>query len=273
MSRNPLRVTFDSNTYRQAVAPCGARDASSSDLQKIKDALRDGRVRGYLSDTIIKLEGIENKDRVPVLGSTRLVSQSRATDENAITIGLSMRQNRKPLNPITLKWIQAAQELSMRFMRSGSRWFSGAGHIPDVDGTFYEPEESITALIERMDKVNRVSEAIQARGLGYAVAVCARGGADGERLQGLMRVGNQSEEAAVQRAVAEWADGDSIAAHIGYDNDLFCSNDKGRGTGGKPSILDEQNRAWLTATYGVNFVTLTRECRVLRYFPAARCCS
>jgi hypothetical protein len=57
----PLRVTFDSNAYRQAVNPCSARDASPFDLQKINDAVKTGRVRGYLSETLVTLEGIENK--------------------------------------------------------------------------------------------------------------------------------------------------------------------------------------------------------------------
>jgi hypothetical protein len=261
----PLRVSFDSNTYRQVInPPVGARDASPTDLQRINDALRSGRIRGYLSDTIVRLEGIGNKDRVPVLGSTRLVSQTQATGQNTITISLSMQQNRKPVHSTTLKWIQAAQKLGMRFMRTGSRWFSGAGHISDDDDAFYEPEETITALINRMKKVDQIAEEIQAHGLGYAAAVCLglkfseRAGAVGEWwLQALQRACNQTEEAEVQKAVREWADGDSVSAHVGYDNDLFCSKDKAKGAGGKPSVLDKHNRAWLTSTYRVQFITLT----------------
>ena len=61
----------------------------------------------------------------------------------------------------------------------------------------------------------------------------------------------------MQRAIAEWADADSIAAHVGYGIDLFCSEDQGKSAGGISLILDAANRAWLTATYGVQFATLT----------------
>jgi hypothetical protein len=54
----PLRVTFDSNTYRQVIEGSGARDAPARELQRIKDALKCGRVRGYLSETLVTLEGI-----------------------------------------------------------------------------------------------------------------------------------------------------------------------------------------------------------------------
>ncbi len=62
--RVPLRVTFDSNTYRQAVDPSRSRrDASAAELGVIHKALKDGRIRGYLSETLITLEGIENAQR------------------------------------------------------------------------------------------------------------------------------------------------------------------------------------------------------------------
>jgi len=73
----------------------------------------------------------------------------------------------------------------------------------------------------------------------------------------LLRARDATERKKVQRAVAEWADADSIASHVGYGIDLFCSEDKGKSTGGIPSILDSSNRAWLTSSYGVKFATLS----------------
>jgi hypothetical protein len=66
------------------------------------------------------------------------------------------------------------------------------------------------------------------------------------------------ETRAVGRAVAEWADGDSVAAHYGYRNDFFCTLDAGKGEGkrGDPAVLDAANRAWLSADYGIQFITI-----------------
>jgi hypothetical protein len=64
------------------------------------------------------------------------------------------------------------------------------------------------------------------------------------------------EENAVNRAIAEWADADSVAAHVGYGIDLFCTEDVGK-SAGAPSVLDQANRTWLQATYGVKFVTIS----------------
>jgi hypothetical protein len=154
-----------------------------------------------------------------------------------------------------IRRIEAARNEGMRFMMAGSRWFSGTGHLADHS---YTPE-----LAACMDKVNAVAKAIQARGVGYATAVClgnkfnARAfSVDKFWFQGFQHA-QSTEEAEVKDAIKEWADGDSVAAHVGYGNDVFCSLDWGGKTRGKASVLDEQNRAWLTSKYGVNFATLT----------------
>src|SRR5256885_1820430 len=44
----------------------------------------------------------------------------------------------------------------------------------------------------------------------------------------------------VARAVAQWADGDSVAAHYAYGNDIFCTLDGGKAETrrGEPAVLD-----------------------------------
>ena len=56
------------------------------------------------------------------------------------------------------------------------------------------------------------------------------------------------------KACAEWADGELVANHIAYRNDVWCTNDLARAAG--TSIFDPTNRAWLTAEFGVRFTTL-----------------
>ena len=46
-----------------------------------------------------------------------------------------------------------------------------------------------------------------------------------------------------------------MTAHTGYRNDPFCTDDTGGGLGERP-LLHPTNRAWLSKTYGVTFVTV-----------------
>jgi hypothetical protein len=123
-----------------------------------------------------------------------------------------------------------------------------------------EPDEALLAA--RLDKFMDAVSAIEARGLGAAQGLALarnfaqRDGVTEHWYRSLQRAKDVHEERAVQRAVAEWADADSIAAHIGYGIDFFCTEDKGNSAGGA-AIFDSTNRAWLTSTYGVKFITLT----------------
>jgi hypothetical protein len=139
----------------------------------------------------------------------------------------------------------------------------GLGRVENDDGTFFWAEVDVLELAGRLEKANDVATAIQRRGLGYAVATqlglqfSARDGVVGEWwFAGLRRAKDNGERKRVQKAVAEWADADSIAAHVGYGIDFFCSEDEGKNTGSEPSVLDPDNRAWLAATFCVKFVDL-----------------
>jgi hypothetical protein len=57
----------------------------------------------------------------------------------------------------------------------------------------------------------------------------------------------------VQRRIAEWADGDAIAAHIAYGNDYFCTRDAAK-KAGPTSILSARNREWLLREYGARVI-------------------
>jgi hypothetical protein len=256
-----MKVTFDTNALDKAVRPERyPRDPLQSDYFKVRDALRTGRLKGYFSQTLIALEGIENKDRVNVLGSTRLESQTQSTNKDTIPISLTVQQDRNPIHHENSQRIQAAQEIGMRALRGPARLGDGFS-VKDDDGSFYEPDESLQELIQRREKANEVDVAIAARGVGRAIAqslglkFSARDGVSEWWLQGLKRARDIHERGEVNRAIAEWADAESIASHIGYEIDFFCTNDLGR-SAGTASIFAPDNRAWLTSTYGVAFVTL-----------------
>lgn len=258
-----MRVTFDTNALNDLISPetsqRGARRTDSG--TKVRAAIEAGRVQGFFCETLVTLEGIENKDRSDVLGSTRLQSQTTSTAPNTFTLNIGVLQDRKPLHPEFTDMVQAAKKLGLRALRAPARM--GWIRIKDEDGTFFVPDGSTAELMDRMDKVNEMATTIAVRGVGQASAVAlglrflARDGIPQPTLwfQGLRRTKSNGEREKVAKAVAEWADGDSVAAHYGYGIELFCSEDFGKGAQ-RPSILDHDNRAWLTGTFRIQFVTM-----------------
>jgi hypothetical protein len=133
-------------------------------------------------------------------------------------------------------------------------------HIKDDGETFFTPAGGLESFYNCMDKVNAAATAIGLRGVGRARALAlgtnfnTREGFLTEWwLQRLGRAQNQAEEREVQKAISEWADGDAIASHIGFQIDLFCTHDMGKSN---DSILSPAHRQWLETQYGVKFTTL-----------------
>ena len=135
--------------------------------------------------------------------------------------------------------------------------------VDDPDGKRYLAEPDEAAIARRLDRHIDVVTAIEARGLGCAQAqqvareIQAEIGGYNSFIVYLGKPRTPAEQRKINRAIAEWADGDSVAAHYGYGIDLFCSDDFGK-SASPASVLDNGSRAWLTDAFGIQFVTLAR---------------
>lgn len=260
-----MRVTFDTNTLEKAARPerC-ARDPHHPEYLKVHQAIVAGKICGFFCETIINLEGIQRADRSAVLGSTTM-SQSEEITEHPETGDMVVATTftvsdplRKPLHPEVAARIRAARSLGMRLLRAPRL---GSQNIIDSDGTAFAAEADEAALESRLRLYQSVLRELDKRGVGFIqVKLLASKFASRAKVQepwfhSLHRAADVHEENAVIRAIAEWADGDSVAAHIGYGLEYFCTGDEGKSSGAG-SVFDVANRAWLTATYGTNFITM-----------------
>jgi hypothetical protein len=66
--------------------------------------------------------------------------------------------------------------------------------------------------------------------------------------------GLNKEKNQIEKAFAESADGDFVAAHIAFGNDYLCTDDRGI-SAAAASIFDANNRSWLKSQYGVKIVS------------------
>ena len=271
----PLRVTFDSHVWQLVVRPDKhSKDKNHRDLLKMNDALRKGSLAGFISETVGTLEGISKGRRSDYFGSLKpIVDVKTEVVGDAISVQVAIRPDdgKHPgLVPVLTERLQEAGALGIRFL-SAERlgmprpsFFSGSN--------LYAQDSNDSEVYGRLERLGRVLEAIEARGVGSA-AIKRIGERIHQRIkkQWIPRAGisrppdsfqfwmlghaKGQEIEAVAKAVAEWADGDSIASHVAVGNDCFCSEDQGK-TAKSSSILDSANRAWLEAAYQVKFVTV-----------------
>lgn len=253
-----LRVTFDTNAFDKVVRPSVyARDPNYADFTAVHDALKRGDLLGFISETIITYEGIGKDDRAPVFGTTDLRSRTEQLSDDTFQITLTPEQTaRKPVHAKQAERFVAAFDLGIQLLgapRTG---------MPRVEGNFYVPETQ-EGLEQRLDRFFNIMRAIESRDLGSprVMAIAERWAerapnAPWYRCLGTARDIHETRE--VGRAIAEWSDADSIGAHYGYGNDLFCTLDVAAGEGrrGDPAILDAENRKWLSLEFGIRFASL-----------------
>jgi len=253
---NPTRVTFDSNVWRIVVRPDDSpAEPFLPSFRAIHQAIKNGAASGYLCESIFTLEAIKRKDRQVYFANHRSKTESDVTSHSGNEIQIQFKIGPDPdqavkSNDHLNKYLEAARTLNFKLLRC-----SRIGGVQNLDlaPADYAPEDQVP-FHDRNENTGECSRQIEARGCGIAAvkAIGQKYSGGGHWLQGIRRA-PASEENAIAKAVAEWADGDSVAAHVGYRNDLFCTRDMAGGAG-VASIFSAPNRKWLEEKYGVTII-------------------
>jgi hypothetical protein len=266
-----MTVTFDTNTLDKAARPrLHPRDAYQAHYIKVNAALTTGTLIGYFSETVVTLARVQSKQKADVFNRTSIWQESeteRAFDDiSIIEIRSVMEQRRwKLLHWETAATIRAALEGGMKLLKAPPR--SGMPRITDTEGKYFIADTGCETT-NAMGRLQQASREIENRGAGIVTAkilaaqYSLRDKVQEQWFHSLGRTRDVHESNAVRRAIAEWADADAIAAHIGHDIDLFCTSDTGTTIRTK-AVLNLANRAWLQETYGVNFVTISQLAEML----------
>jgi hypothetical protein len=228
-----MRITFDTNTLDPVTQPELA-GAMRADCLAIHQALEAKKSEGFFCETIVTVEGVE-------------------THRGLFRPDVVARANR-------------ALDLGMRIL-SAPR--IGGVRINDPSGELYlkDPDEEAQSM--RLKRYEAIAVAIEARGLGFAralkVAELLANRASGAQ-SGFVKRACASDRRSINkvaRAMAEWADGDSVAAHYAYAGDLFCTEDRARKAGAS-SVMHPSHRAWLGRAFKVKLVTIAELARLIR---------
>jgi len=249
-----MRITFDSNVWQMVVRPSLVpKHQNYDDFCFVHEALRSKRIEGFISETVGTLEAIKRAGRSSYFNSIRPIVDVKLENVKGnqllISVNIGTNHAQHPgLAPVLQDRLEAAFALGIRVMRAAR--ISIPVPTPFLSLEHYADEHDIEASAKRDNYWGEVLEAIELRGVGAAVLKAVK-----QSLRQSVGVSSAEQENEFARAIAEWADGDSVAAHVAYNNDLFCTEDKGNSAGGK-SILDQSSRLWLRNTYGMKFATL-----------------
>jgi hypothetical protein len=172
----------------------------------------------------------------------------------------SVEQRERPtLHQEAVARASRALDLGMRILTAPR---IGGVRIDDPNGILYVKDADEAALSTRLERYESVGTAIEARGLGFgevlkvAELLARRASVSESWYVSLKRASAPTEIKQVASAVAEWADGDSVAAHYAYGADFFCTEDLARNAG-RNSVMHPAHRAWLLRAFGIKFASIS----------------
>jgi hypothetical protein len=249
-----MLVTFDSNVWRAAADPLRfPNNPSHAAFVSINAALNTKKIQGVLCETVFTLEGIARANRKNFLVTYR--PKAKITEEElpdgTIKIGFSLGPDKVAHpgnNSFLASHLTDALAVGFKLMR--------CPRIAGIHNSDLKDEWFVATSNEYANKFGEVGRRIEAAGAGIALikAIGNKYTAPTEPwFEGLAR-SPAIEDSAIAKAVAEWADADSVAAHVANGNAFFCTNDLAVAAG-IASTFSAPNRQWLEADYNVKFVS------------------
>jgi hypothetical protein len=277
-----MRVTFDTNVWNRMVFP--ERYVNSPNylsLGKIKNAIRSGQVRGFISEGFATVEAVRRENRAKFhaqnVPKVEVTNKSHGNGLNCMTIEIKANHSLHPgIGKEFDEELNEALAIGIELLTTPYIGLS----VPDrLRNNPHIYAEEVFATADYNERFGDVVRAIVDRGVGegmlLALAKEFTARLDGPRPDGLSdraliygvyeyacASGLSKEKRKIEKAFAESADGDVVAAHIAFGNDYLCTEDRG-GSAVSPSIFDAQNRAWLKTEYRVEILNVQQLANLL----------
>lgn len=249
-----MKITFDSNTWRKVASPDNfPKDPINSDYRLIREAINNGNITPFISETVFTLEAIQKRHRKSFFRDYKAVITNDVKEENGMikmSFKIGPNENAHPGNNDFLKE-HFANAVSLGFN------IISVPRIAGITNKDIEDQKNLmdkTNLESYLDKVFKIAERIKSLQAGDYVIEQIGFKYNPEAWFTGIGSAPDSEDGVIAKAVAEWADGDSVASHIAIEGDYFCTNDKAVSGGGQ-SVFNINNIKILEEEY--NFKTAT----------------
>ena len=224
----PIKVTFDKNVYEFVVHPSKEARITQQErvaFEMIHQMIRNKRILPFLSESTLTYEAVAKEQRLKVLAHSKPLIFSHEGTVTTISPNPEIHPGNHFEDDI---YLTGAIEMGFRIL-PGRRL--GKLVNPAVKKDWYHlSEDRFEAISERFSEVVREIELLGGGYRRYHALITTE---ENKHLNIFERVkmfnGSLKQFA---KAISEWSDGDSVALHIAYDHDFFCTNDNARNAGG-----------------------------------------
>lgn len=236
-----MKVTFDSNVWESLVQ-------GNKDMNQIIDLIKCGKIEPYICEIALSLESISKANRLPFhlkyKPSTEFIEKQSTDKKYHYTIKLSPNNNAHPgLHPKLITGLTLAYKLGFKVLTMTNFGTVRNNEIPKDMLISFDKKDDFWSYADRLSECSKYIETLGAGAARYHELKAFLYNTGKKRDQITSEV-NYSKS--FHKAVAEWVDGESLAAHYAYGNDIFCTNDRGRNAGQRsifnPKILKKVSK-------------------------------
>jgi len=237
-------VTFDSNIW-EFIVDEKKRNDSDPVYTKLYDLIKSGVIEPYFFEGLATMETIKKIDRKEYYANYKPKFSMLINGEEILLYNGS---EAPILSEYLSELIPQALKLGFRFTRLPR---IGAPKL-DIAKKYLAPDKKYN-MGERHDRSFKCAKYIEEINGGKQVLMNKLGISSGGLAQ---QTKNNDSITSKKYAnfVAEWVDGDALAANYGYGINYFCTCDKGN-SAGKSSILYPANLHKLKQEFPINIIS------------------
>ena len=239
-----VSVTFDSNVWENVVDD--SKRSASPIFLEIHDLILQKAISPYIFEGILTLETIKKQDRKKHIAEFKpTISIQIGDEEPRVSAGTPPPE----LSDYLKEFIPKAIGMGFKFIRTPR--IGGHGVDPSAE---YVAKDKKFPLDERLDRTFDLLSFIENLGAGKGKLDTAILNNPGNGFLEKTINYNSLTDKQFAKNIAEWVDGDAIAAHYGYGIDYFCTNDKAS-RAGVSSIFSNINLKKVCEKYGIKIVS------------------
>ena len=255
-----FRVTFDRNVWTRI---CSSEQISNPVIESLRKSISRGGLEGFIPEVAFTLEGLTKKRRKAFLSTYEAKADCKIDTkrlDGKIGMDFSIEPNLEAWHDDDSRLCRELQQIEawgfklLRCVRVAKIT------NPNIDETLFvrSPTEETLETIYRFAECADTIEHLGA-GIFHIKRI-------GENYSTNWRLGIVNAPVTASKkiaaAIAEWADGDGVAAHFAYSNDYFCTWDKAR-KAGQDSVMAPPVRSILEDRFQIKFVSPEDLCGLL----------
>lgn len=260
-----MKIFFDSNVWRPIVTPKKfPNEKSINDFELIRQFISLKKITAFISKTTFTLEAIRKNDRKNVFGNRHIIGESVGEHsnekvlKNKIKLGGSFNTDFSS-NPVLKEHFIDAKKIGFEIV---SLPRLGMLNNSDINSLNYYQFSDTDAFWSYANAASKIVEEIEDRRAGKYHFDKISQKYDPVSPKGILKAPIEDSQL-ISKAVAEWADGDSVSSSIAIGCDYFCTRDYAKGAGDS-SIFSKRNLEWLSETYGFRAISPEELATILR---------